>query len=261
MTMDERQETSERADPPTFAEIREIMADAGRKYQKIASMMAENEERARKNEERVQRNEERVQRNEERVRRNEERARARAKRYEAKARKDAAALRETVEETARQMRETDRQMQETDRRLDRTESFFTSQWGKLMESLVEGDLVPLLNGRGIAVESTHQRREGRRNGEHFEFDILAVNRRDVVVVEVKTTLRSEDVKHFLSKLSKFTDWAREYRGRRILGAVAYLKSDSAVTTYAERQGLFVIRATGSSASIVNAEDFEPRSFA
>ena len=34
-----------------------------------------------------------------------------------------------------------------------------------------------------------------------------------------------------------------------------------VTAYAERQGLFVIRATGNSASIVNAEDFELRSFA
>ena len=138
---------------------------------------------------------------------------------------------------------------------------FTSPWEELMECLVKGDLVPLLNGRGIAVESTHQRHKGMRNGEHFEFDIVAVNRRDVVVVEVKTTLRSEDVTRFLSNLSRFTDLAREYRGKRILGAVAYLKSDGAVTTYAERKGLFVIRATGSSASILNAEDFEPRPFA
>ncbi|MCY4555153.1 MAG: hypothetical protein OXF79_01920 [Chloroflexi bacterium] len=34
---------------------------------------------------------------------------------------------------------------------------FTSPWEELMECLVKGDLVPLLNGRGIAVESTHQR--------------------------------------------------------------------------------------------------------
>ncbi|MDE0158111.1 MAG: hypothetical protein OXS28_21230 [Gammaproteobacteria bacterium] len=30
--------------------------------------------------------------------------------------------------------------------------------------------------------------------------------------------------------------------------------------HAERQGLFVIRATGNSASIVNAEQFQPRAF-
>ena len=214
-------ETTQPSEPPTFAEIREILAEVGRKNREIAALMAENE--------------------------------ARAKRNAAKSETGMKKLREEMEKTARQIRETDRQLKKTD-------SFFTSQWGKLMESLVEGDLIPLLNGRGIAVEHTHERRKGRRNGEHFEFDILAVNRRDVVVVEVKTTLRSEDVTRFLSKLSRFTDLAREYQGRRVLGAVAYLQSDSAVTTYAERRGLFVIRATGSSASILNAEDFEPRSF-
>lgn len=44
-------------------------------------------------------------------------------------------------------------------------------------------------------------------------------------------------------------------------ARAYLKSDGAVTTYAERRGLFVIRATASSASILNTADFEPKVFA
>ncbi len=170
-------------------------------------------------------------------------------------------------ETDRRQRETDRliqetaeQMKETDRRLKKAEGLFTSQWGKLMESLVDGDLVPLLNERGIEVETTHQRRRGRRNGEHFEIDIVAVNGREVVVAEVKTTLKSEDVTSFLGKLPVFLDFCKEYRGRRILGAVAYLESDPSVIAYAERQGLFVIRATGNSASIVNAPDFEPRAF-
>lgn len=221
-------ETAQPNEPPTFVEIREILAEVGRKNREIAALMAESEARAKKRD-------------------------VRAKRREAKAESELEALRKRQEAT-------DRQIAETGRQIKKTESYFTSQWGKLMESLVDGDLVPLLKERGIAVEHTHQRREGRRNGEHFEFDIVAVNRRDVVVVEVKTTLRSEDVTRFLSKLTKFTDFAREYRGKRILGAVAYLKSDGDVTTYGERKGLFVIRATGSSASIINAEDFQPRSF-
>ena len=136
---------------------------------------------------------------------------------------------------------------------------FSSPWEELLE-LVKGDLVRLFNGRGIAVESTHQRHEGRRNGEYLEFDLVAVSQLAVVVVEVRPTLRSEDVTEFLSRLPRFTDLAHVYRGRRILGAVAYLKSDDAVTTYAEHKGLFLIRATGSSASILNAKDFEPRAF-
>ena len=170
-----------------------------------------------------------------------------------KGRAEMAEIREYQKETARQMKE-------TDRRLKKAEDLFTSQWGKLMESLVEGDLVPLLKQRGIEVERTLQRMTGRRNGEHFEIDIVAANGAEVVVVEVKTTLGSEDVTEFLDKLSQFVEWSPEYRERRIYGAVAYLKSDASVTKYADRRGLFVIRATGNSASIVNELDFEPRLF-
>ena len=165
-----------------------------------------------------------------------------------------------TKETDRQMQETDRQMQETDRRLKKAEGFFTSQWGKLMESLVEGDLVPLLRERGIAVTETFQRLTGRRNGEHYEFDIVAGNSAEAVVVEVKTTLRPEHVTDFLDRMSWVTEWLSMYRNLPIYGAVAYLRSDTSVVRHAERQGLFVIRATGSSASIVNPPGFEPRVF-
>ncbi len=165
-----------------------------------------------------------------------------------------------MKETDRRMQETDRQMKETDRRLKKAEDLFTTQWGRLMESLVEGDLVPLLKQRGIPVERTLREGAGQRNGESFEVDILAINGRQVVVVEVKTTLRSEGVTRFLGKLDRFLDWSPEYRNHTIHGAVAYLRSSASVVTYAERQGLFVIRATGNSASIVNAEDFVPRAF-
>ena len=176
----------------------------------------------------------------------------------------AAQMQETdrrMQETDRRMQETDRRMKETDRRLRRAENLFTTQWGKLMESLVEGDLVRLLQARGVSVEGTLQRSRKRRNGQHFEIDILATNGAEVVAVEVKTTLRPEGVGRFVEKLSRFLEWYPEYRGRTVYGAVAYLDGGDDVTTYAERQGLFVIRATGKSASIVNAEDFEPRSFA
>ena len=101
---------------------------------------------------------------------------------------------------------------------------------------------------------------GRRDGEHYEFDILAENGEEVVVVEVKTTLRAEDVAQFLGKLGKFTVYAPGCQGKKIYGAVAYLKTDASVVVHAERQGLFVIRATGNSASIVNEADFRPLVF-
>ena len=179
----------------------------------------------------------------------------------------AASQRETdrrLQETAQGLRETDQLLkrlgQETDRRLRKLDDLFNGQWGKLMEALVEGDLVELLNQRGIAVRTTSTNRKQDFRGRLWEIDIIAVNDGEVVAVEVKTTLKVGHVDHFLETLHHFTRLAPEYREWPVYGAVAYLKEDESSATYAARQGLFVIRATGSSASIVNRADFAPRSF-
>ncbi len=176
-------------------------------------------------------------------------------------REDRKSQRERSEELDRYMQETARRMRETDRRLKKAEDLFTTQWGKLMESLVRGDLVRLLADRGIGVYGLARDTLKRRGGESYEVDILARNGEEIVAVEVKTTLRPEDVGRFRSKLVSFKEWWPEYRDRKVYGAMAYLQASDDVARHAERQGFFVIRATGDSASIVNAEDFEPRVFA
>ena len=173
-------------------------------------------------------------------------------------------LAEMQKETERRMKETDRLIdkmaRDADRRMNKMRGWLDNRWGDFMESLVEGDLVPLLQSRNILVDRLHPSPHGKRNGENFEFDIVAINGEQVVVVEVKTTLRPEDVKHFLKKLVKYTYYEPEHKGKTIYGAVAYLKASDEATTRATRHGLFVIRATGDSASIVNDEGFVPRVF-
>ena len=164
------------------------------------------------------------------------------------------------QETARRMQETDRQMQETARRIRELNELFNGQWGKLMESLVEGDLVKLLQRRGIAVHHTVTNPRQNYGERRWEFDIVAVNGEEVVVVEGKTSLRVPDVDRFIGRLHEFPELMPEYAGRRIYGAAAYLKAYQESDVRAERLGLFVIRATGSSASITNREEFTPRTF-
>ncbi len=165
-----------------------------------------------------------------------------------------------IEEIRASQKETDRQLKETDKQLKKTEALFNTQWGRLMESLVEGDLIAILNQQGIQIAhiSTNAKQRGR--GDDYEYDIIAVNGEEVVVVEVKTTLRVQDVKDFLVSLEQFTTRMPYHKGKTIYGAVAWLRADAESDTYAEKQGLFVIRATGSSASIVNREDFKPQIF-
>ena len=162
-----------------------------------------------------------------------------------------------MQETDRQMQETDRRMQQTDRQLRRLEDLFNGQWGKLMEALVEGDLVELLSQRGIDVDHTVCNLKSKNGAPRWEIDIIAANGDEVVAVEVKTTLKVKQVTDFIETLKVFPEEApTAYRGKRTYGAVAYLKADEAADVYAERQGLYVIRATGSSASITNQEDFK-----
>ena len=150
--------------------------------------------------------------------------------------------------------------EKTNKGLDNARGLFETQWGKLMESLVEGDLINILQAQGIEVTSTHTNVKHRSAKDQYEYDILAINGKEVVGVEVKTTLKVKHVKAFLEELKKFKSRLPNYKDSTIYGAVAFLRADEASTIYAEKQGLFVIRATGSSASLINAKGFKPKVF-
>ncbi len=97
-------------------------------------------------------------------------------------------------EYEQRQKEYEKQRKENEQRhkeYDRKFGGLGNRWGRFVESLVEGDLIALLQQKNIAVELIAERVRGKRNGEHFEFDIVAVNGEEAVVVEVKSTLRAE----------------------------------------------------------------------
>nr|VFJ46190.1 MAG: hypothetical protein BECKDK2373C_GA0170839_101425 [Candidatus Kentron sp. DK] len=169
-------------------------------------------------------------------------------------------LHELGQETDRRMQETDRKMQETDRRLKKAERLFTTQWGRLIESLVEGRLLQLFHQRGISVYDTSTRVKGNRDGRSYEFDIIAHDGDKIVIVEVKTTLRPDDVRKFIGKLKDTKTLMPRYRDNVIHGAVAWLQADAGADEMAINQGLFSVRAVGDSAWITNAPGFVPGVF-
>ena len=182
-------------------------------------------------------------------------------------------FRESRERTDRLMRESREKTdlffresrEETDRQIRKTRGIFDSQWGQLVESLVRGKLLELLRSRGIEVTRYCQRMSVRYKTENGvlkekEFDIIAINGQEVVVTEVKTTLTPEKVAYFIDGMKVFKKYFPEYSDHTVYGAVAYLKSDSEAHIFSERQGLFVVKATGDSASLINKQDFRPKAF-
>ena len=93
-----------------------------------------------------------------------------------------------------------------------------------------------------------------------EFDIIAVNGKEVVAGEVKTVLTPKKVDHFIEVLKDFKAYFPYHKDRKLYAAVAYLRSEDKAGDFAEKKGLFVIRATGDSAKIVNKKSFKPKVF-
>lgn len=137
-----------------------------------------------------------------------------------------------------------------------------ARWGRLMEALTEGDLPSILGEFGIEVTPPRRRMAATRGGYTREWDLVALGERASVVVEVKTTLRPEDVRLFRKRMEEFRLWMPDFDrdGMSIHGALAYLSADESVLRNAERRGFFLIRVVGSSASIRNPPDFAPAAF-
>jgi len=173
------------------------------------------------------------------------------------------------EETDRRL---DRRFEETDRRLDKRfeatdeeikmlSRLFTGQWGKLIESLAESGILEQLQSRGIAVSRLFRRSVSRQNGREMELDFLLTNDSEVVLGEVKTTLKTDDVKNFINKLDEFLYFYPHYKGFKIYGAMIGLNMEEASAKYAYRKGLFVFRVGGEGMlQLLNDDKFMPKDF-
>ena len=173
-------------------------------------------------------------------------------------------LSQSQEETDRRMQETDRRMQETDRRMQATDQRINkivgdwgNSWGNLAESLTTAGLVKRFQEHGVNIERIIENMHTRDT----EFDLIGVNGKEVIVVEVKARLRVEDVPRYVKKLRSFTTYCPEYRDKVILGAMASFKSNihpEVVRTVSDA-GLFFIDISGD-VIIRNPKDFTPENF-
>jgi predicted AAA+ superfamily ATPase len=164
-------------------------------------------------------------------------------------------------ETAISFKETDRRFKETDKKIKELSDLFTSQWGKLIEALVKPGVLKHFIDRNIKVSETQQRVESVKNGGKMEVDLLLTNDQEVVVIEVKTTLKVEDVREFLIDLDNFLKFFPRYRGQKIYAAVAALTIVEDADRFAYRQGLFVLRlGKDNMIEMLNDSKFIPKDF-
>ena len=162
----------------------------------------------------------------------------------------------SIRELRENQKQTDEQMKQTDIRIDKVVGDFRNRWGKLGENLIKGSLAQRLNERGIKVEKVIT---NAKSG-FSEFDIIAINGKEIVVVEVKATLDPLDVEKFKKDMEQFTRLWPEFKERTIYGAIAFLiKANRQANDLAQKEGFFVIEAAGD-VIIKNKENFKPKVF-
>ena len=180
----------------------------------------------------------------------------------------------TYERVLKMFRKTDRQMkrmsQETDQRIDRLIKGLAEQLkatqkevgklgsrlGEIIESMVGGDnIIEQFQKLGYHAldDYCENKKFGNKSlGIRGEIDLFIENGDIAILVEVKTTLETVDVRKHIEQMEKFRRCvdAKGIDQRRFIGAVAgaVIKGDAA--EFAMENGLYVIAQSGEAFKII-----------
>ena len=160
------------------------------------------------------------------------------------------------QELAQSQQKTDQQIS----RLTKEIGSLGGSWGRFVENIVAPACETLFINHGIPVHQVSQRVKKKLTDKILEIDILVTNENHVLVVEVKSSLSVEDVKEFIVDLQGFREFFPEYKNKELYGAVAGIEMEGGADKYAYRQGLFVLAQTGENMTILNGENFQPKSW-
>ncbi len=135
-----------------------------------------------------------------------------------------------------------------------------TEWEILVETLLQGGLVRLLEERGMRVlwRSGRVTVGGPGRDSRDSLDLMAEVSGGIVGVRVREPLELDHVRRFEDLMKKLPTLSASARGRPCYGAVACLEGENDAAKHAAERGMFVIRSTRKSLHMENAPDFRPR---
>jgi predicted AAA+ superfamily ATPase len=165
---------------------------------------------------------------------------------------------EMFRESARQLEETARRIQETDeiaREAHKKISALGSRIGEIIENMVKGNIVAKFEALGYhelnecCQKKEFSNKELRIQG---EIDLFLENGDIAILIEVKTTLETKDVRKHIERMEKFRRYtdARGKDQRRFIGAVAGAVVEGEAKEFAHENGIYVIVQSGEAVEIV-----------
>jgi len=167
-------------------------------------------------------------------------------------------LRDLVAENARAIRESDKNL----KKLAGEVGWFGNSLGRFTESLFTPSLDRILvNDFGLDTVAHRVRR--KHDDAIMEIDVLGYSNSEkntAVVVEIKSRLRDEDIKNFLTRLKKFPKIYTEHKGKKILGMMAAVTLSVEQRAKLEKNGIYVVLISDEVFRIVSDKKFRPHDF-
>ena len=137
---------------------------------------------------------------------------------------------------------------------------FTRRFGEIVEYMVAPNLREKFKEMGLKFHEAMTDRvfsDDDDDNTLFEVDVFLQNGDKAMLVEVKTTLTTEDVKDHIERLEKMRKYADLHGDKHVfLGAVAGVVMTSNVKKYALKQGFYVIEPAGGEPSLASARSAE-----
>jgi chemotaxis regulatin CheY-phosphate phosphatase CheZ len=158
----------------------------------------------------------------------------------------------TSKEVARVSEEVAKTSEEI-RKLKTEISRLTGSWGEFVEGMIEPSAIKFMEQKGFKVVGVYPEAKVSRDGENSEYDLFLVcekksnNRKKdkvILLVSAKTKVSSRDVDELLEDMKKFFFFLEQYKGFKLMGAIAGIRFGKGADIYALRSGLIVMKPAG-----------------
>jgi DNA repair exonuclease SbcCD ATPase subunit len=151
-------------------------------------------------------------------------------------------------EIEKQIKATDRQMKETDKRVGE----MANRFGEVVEYMIVPNLVAKFRELKFTFTKAgiHVKIEDDENEIFAEVDAFLENGDKVMIVEIKTTPRSEDIKRHIERMDKLRRYANMRNDQRVyLGAIAGVVFSKELKAEVLRNGFYVVEPSGDTFAI------------
>jgi hypothetical protein len=146
------------------------------------------------------------------------------------------------------------------RKLKTEVSRLTGSWGEFVEGMIEPSAIKFMEEKGFKVIGIYPEAKVSRDGENAEYDLYLIceksnnnkskgnnNRKKekvILLVSAKTKVSSRDVDELLEDMRKFFFFLEQYKGFKLIGAIAGIRFGKGADLYALRSGLIIMKPAG-----------------